>query len=388
MAFAQGKPLPRNVYQQLCKVNPEWHKNKWIAQQLGLLQAPTIENEQDLLAFHLQILGKVFSQRIHPHLSVVQQRNRQTHLQVLEQYRQLRNCPRNDYLPYRNPVFIDHKGRYCAVGYLMLKSGKKAFCQAVQRSNNFIKIREITSPEFTQWQVNSGLSLDELAWIQPYYTPQVRYEKVSYRLGTPRTPRFLDSLQSLKLNRPGYKHLLTHQFAEIFMNDQSFDVHKKLKKLRYWGKPNWKTLKKQHMAVTNLILYGGNLYAMANSIRLVESEKWQFAIFKWDSQNNQWTRFDTEAPIYTFFTHQGRLYAGGGYETFTKAMEDNMPVQKPKYTHSYLLQLQGKTWKKIDQEYGGIIFGLYRKGAQSYLATVINTSLGSKRAPIVTKTNK
>ena len=387
MMFAQAKSLkPNNLYAQLCEVNPEWRKNRPLAQQLGLLQAPTMYANQDLLAFHVQTLQKIFAKRATPHLSPTQKRNRQQHLAILEEYWQLRNCPRNYYLPFRNPVFIDHEGRYCAVGYLMLKSGKKEFCEAVQRNSNFIKIRQIQSQEFDQWQHQSGLSLDELAWIQPYYIPQTRYEEVT-TLGARRTPRFLDSLQTLKLNRPSDDYLYGHEFSKMFMGNELIDVQGTLKKLRYWEKPDWKALKRQKMELVNLTQYGTHLYVIANNRNVDGFGKAQFAIFKWTKQK-KWERFNTQFPVYAFFTYKGKLYAGGGYETYTKAIEDGRSVDKPQYTHSYLLRLDGKNWKKINQEYGGIVFGIYKKGNKSYLATVVNTSLGSKRAPILPKTNR
>ncbi|OJJ22836.1 hypothetical protein BKI52_00360 [marine bacterium AO1-C] len=382
MAFAQAKP-PANVYEQLCKVNPEWHKHRLIAQQLGLLNTPIIEAEQDLLAFHIQTLHKIFSKRTVNDLSATQQRNREKHLAVLNQYWQLRDCPRNYYLSYHNPVFIDHEGRYCAVGYLMLKSGKQEFCKAVQKNSNFIKIREIQSTEFTQWQTNSGLSLNELAWIQPYYSPQTRYEEIN-TIGTARTPRFLDSLQTFYLNRPSDYYLYNHQFSRMFMGERLLNIQKALRKSRYWGKPDWKALEKQQMSILHLTQYGAQLYVIARGQYAEDLGKTQFAIFKWNKQG-KWERFNTEFPVYVFFTHKGKLYAGGGYETHIKTTEDGMAVEKPEYTHSYLLRLDRKNWNKIDQEYGGIVFGMYRRGNKSYLATVVNTSLGGKRAPILSK---
>lgn len=386
ITFVQA--TPRNLYEQLCEVNPAWHSNHSTAQKLGLLQAPTIQNEQDLLVFHIQTLAKIFSTRSTHHLSKLQQHQRQKHLRVLKQYWQLRDCPRNYYLPYRNPVFIDHEGRYCAVGYLMLKSGQKKFCEAVQKNSNFIKIREIKSRTFAQWQAQSGLSLDELAWIQPYYTPQVRYEEIT-ELGASRTPRFLDSLRALKLNRPNDDYLYGQEFNQMFMGNQAVDVQKAMQKLRFKGKPEWKALEKQQMEVIKITLFKGQLYAMANNRMSVGYEKARFAIFRWNKQG-KWEKFMAQKPIYAFFTYKGQLYAGGGYETFTKEMEEGVSVEKPQYTHSYLIKLQGNTWKKIDREYGGIVFGIYQGGGKSYLATVVNTSIGSKRAPIPpkSKTNK
>ncbi|TAE19925.1 MAG: hypothetical protein EAZ95_00820, partial [Bacteroidetes bacterium] len=119
LGLLQAQATPQNLYEQLCEINQEWHKNRAIAESMSFLNLPPIAGEQNILSFHIETLWQIFRNRDASALSPTQQQARANNLRNLSEYAQLRDCPRNYYLPYRNPVFIDHEGRYCAVGYLM-----------------------------------------------------------------------------------------------------------------------------------------------------------------------------------------------------------------------------------------------------------------------------
>ena len=386
ISFAQAKE-PQNLYEQLCEVNQEWYKNRPIAKQLGFLQAPIIPNEQDLLVFHIQTLEKIFLAQNVTHLTPKQQAERQRNLQVLNEYWKRRDCPRNYYLPYRNPVFIDHEGRYCAVGYLMLKSGKQEFCETVQRKSNFIYIRQIKSPAFDQWQQQSGLSLDELAWIQPGYDPQIRFEIIDH-LGVDRTPRFVDSLQATKIYSPYFDQRDMFGFTRMFWDCRLMGSEEVKKYKRYTGKPDWEVLKKEHGNISALTVHRGQLYVAVDSTFHDTARSYRTRIMRWHPRGTwqQLHESNDRATIYTFFSNRGKLYAGGGSDVNSPSpQQTNHP-----FTHSYLLCFNGKVWQKIEQEYGGIIFGLVYKYGRRYLGTANNNMAGNQWAPIkkVGKTDK
>jgi hypothetical protein len=77
--------------------------------------------------------------------------------------------PQNRDSPGRHPIFIDADGRACAVAYLMTQSGATAAAQAVARRENNAYVPDMRSPELLAWLPQSGLTLDEAAWIQPAY---------------------------------------------------------------------------------------------------------------------------------------------------------------------------------------------------------------------------
>jgi hypothetical protein len=74
----------------------------------------------------------------------------------------------------RKPCFIDSTGRACAVAHLLQTSGEMKLALAINNVHQHSTISEIAAdPKFSQpltdWQIRSGLSLDELALIQPTY---------------------------------------------------------------------------------------------------------------------------------------------------------------------------------------------------------------------------
>jgi hypothetical protein len=76
----------------------------------------------------------------------------------------------------RSPCFIDSSGSACAVAYLMLSTpGHSELALRIAQKHRHSTIAEIAadaafSAEFTAWQEQSGLSLEELQLIQPTYT--------------------------------------------------------------------------------------------------------------------------------------------------------------------------------------------------------------------------
>ncbi|HSO35689.1 MAG TPA: hypothetical protein VLT33_24340 [Labilithrix sp.] len=85
--------------------------------------------------------------------------------------------PQNAHLPWRTPVFIDDHGTICAVGYLIERSVGRPLAEKVARDHRYSVLEDIASamPEVRAWVESSGLTLDELASVQPGYTPVVRW---------------------------------------------------------------------------------------------------------------------------------------------------------------------------------------------------------------------
>ena len=83
--------------------------------------------------------------------------------------------PRNEHLPWRSPVFIDDEGDICAVGYLIERSGGRSLAESIARSHRYDYLEDIaaSTPEVSDWVEGSGLSLEELASIQPGYIAEI-----------------------------------------------------------------------------------------------------------------------------------------------------------------------------------------------------------------------
>ncbi len=84
--------------------------------------------------------------------------------------------PRNDYLPYRNPVFIDRDGNVCAVGYLIERSVGRGVAEGIASTHRLDYLEDIATamPDVALWIATSGFTLDELASIQPGYQGPLR----------------------------------------------------------------------------------------------------------------------------------------------------------------------------------------------------------------------
>jgi hypothetical protein len=92
-------------------------------------------------------------------------------LGYLGDYRAKGTTPINTRLAYRSPVFIDDDGRICAVGYLIERSVGRALPERIAASHRHAFLEDIAAamPEVASWVETSGLTLDELASIQPGY---------------------------------------------------------------------------------------------------------------------------------------------------------------------------------------------------------------------------
>ncbi|MFT7582450.1 MAG: hypothetical protein ACI9MR_004132, partial [Myxococcota bacterium] len=92
-------------------------------------------------------------------------------LTYLDDYIALARTPENTALPFRNPVFLDHTGAICAVGYLIERSAGRALAETVASAFRHARLENIVLPELLEWVRDSGFTLDELASIQPAYSP-------------------------------------------------------------------------------------------------------------------------------------------------------------------------------------------------------------------------
>jgi hypothetical protein len=96
---------------------------------------------------------------------------RQAILALFDAYIEHGTTPQNDHLRWRTPVFIDDKGTICAVGYLIEQTAGRPLAERIAASHRYSFLEQIAEdlPEVRAWVAESGLTLDELAQIQPGY---------------------------------------------------------------------------------------------------------------------------------------------------------------------------------------------------------------------------
>lgn len=133
-------------------------------------RAPTSADSEALrMRTHLRYVRELLAERppARPELAA----RRAELLGYLDDYIAKGITPRNEALPWRSPVFIDDGGNICAVGYLIERSVGRALAERIARAHRYDFLEDIAAamPEVRAWVESSGLTLDELASIQPNY---------------------------------------------------------------------------------------------------------------------------------------------------------------------------------------------------------------------------
>jgi len=135
-----------------------------------------VDSEHDRMHVHLQYVRELLASR--PPISPALAGRRAELLGYLDDYIAAGITPRNTYVPWRSPVFIDADGRICAVGYLIERSVGRAVPEAIAAAHRLDYLEAIAKamPDVASWVASSGFTLDELASIQPGYEgPDVQH---------------------------------------------------------------------------------------------------------------------------------------------------------------------------------------------------------------------
>ncbi len=126
-----------------------------------------VDDEITRMRAHLDlVLGILRARTTTPALTA-----RRAHLlALLEGYRDKGSVPINLARDHRVPVFIDEAGRICAVGHLIAETAGRELAERVAARFRYHYLRDMDMPELSAWVAASGLSLEELALIQPAYS--------------------------------------------------------------------------------------------------------------------------------------------------------------------------------------------------------------------------
>jgi hypothetical protein len=171
-----AKEKEAQLLQQLINVNAQWSKQPEAKYILSQVEIKNVRTFNDWIATHLMLAEQTLRSRNVSHLSTTQIKNRLELLDKLNGYWNAKTFPVNDYLTYKNPVFIDRVGTHCAVGYLMQQSGAEQLARQIDAEQKFAFVHEIKVPGVKEWADENGFTIDELAWIQPGYPPAIDAE--------------------------------------------------------------------------------------------------------------------------------------------------------------------------------------------------------------------
>jgi len=134
------------------------------------VQIPVSENEK--IKIHLKYVEDLLRMA---QSNDAGNKSRADNILQLQQYWEKGIFPRGEYFDgdtTRRPNFRDSQGNLCAVGFLIQNSpyGGQCLVDLISRSHTFDYITDMLHlPELVAWQEKSGLSVTELAMIQPTY---------------------------------------------------------------------------------------------------------------------------------------------------------------------------------------------------------------------------
>lgn len=168
-----------SVFDHVSRVNSEWNNPVFSVDAFRNQRCDDALSERRLVQLHLQSVIHLLQSRSITGLSANQLQARANNIALLAGYAEAGSFPRNITHRGRIPVFVDDRNVPCAVGYLMLQSGYTDFVGETRTNVNNIYIRQIKSDVFTKFHAESGLTLDELALIQPGYGEYIEFEQIA-----------------------------------------------------------------------------------------------------------------------------------------------------------------------------------------------------------------
>ena len=91
---------------------------------------------------------------------------RATQLANLRAYAEAGSFPVNDDQPGLLNIFMDEEGRRCAMANLIWEDGEAALVRRTARTDNAVLLGEVTEGPLLDWILESGLTQEEVAFIQ------------------------------------------------------------------------------------------------------------------------------------------------------------------------------------------------------------------------------
>lgn len=142
---------------------------------------PTAKTNENLrIRTHFEYVLKQLKMADVSVLSPEQLDNRNQHIQNLRDYKNRNKFPLNtDFKCERRPRFVDHLGTLCAVGYLVEQSAGMELVNEINSQFEYNFIEDMKSDKLLAWQKSSGLTMTEIAMIQPCYGWE--WEKPKYQ---------------------------------------------------------------------------------------------------------------------------------------------------------------------------------------------------------------
>ncbi len=349
----------------LNEVNAEW-KNNFDGQLLAS-SVKIVNNKSfnDWIATHLMLVEQTLRQRSMQHLNAAQTRNRLKLLDELNSYWHAGIFPVNDYLPFKNPVFIDRVGTHCAVGYLMQQSGAEALAEKIDSENKFVYVKAIKTTGVSEWANENGFTIDELAWIQPGYPVAFTADDMAGGLNGNVRELAIDPASQLIYAGGSFNASIAGSACNgvaVYMNDISG-----------W---NWVPLGNgvngtiNALLIHNNKLYAGGEFTMAGTVPAKNVAVYDLATMQWQSMGS------LDSTVNSFAVYNNEIYAGG---RFTGLVSKWTGSQWQDITSGFIYNGEARTLEVYNNELiiGGnfeLLTGAIRKNVAAYDGTYMNSS--------------
>ncbi len=298
------------TFNHLAEVNQEWLKQNDLPKSV-FTELTTFKTDVERIQIHLKWVEQTLRLRNADHLSKTQKANRMRHLDVLKSYWQAATFPINIYHKERQPYFKDHLGTHCAVGYLLHKDGQDAFVNFIKNKNNYAYIHELTIyPQLGEWAKVNGFTVEELAWIQPGYSPpNYNHAPLGNNGGVN------GDIHAMKSNPDSTLLVIAGDFTVIDGVSANGIIG--------WDGNTWQTFG----SGVDGAIYD---FAWRNNQTLIvvgdfKINNQQVNIASWDGSTSTWTPLQTGdmgGSVYTIFASWNDIYIGGDFQ---KVNGVNMP---------------------------------------------------------------
>lgn len=309
---------PVSTFDKLADVNKCWKEQADLDE---LILLPYSERTDEAwIKLHLTLVEKKLRSRDCKSLNPQQRKNRLACLDHLHSYMLAGRFPQNEDYTYRTPIFIDKYDNFCAVGYLIKVSGYEKLSRMIQSKTNLAYVRQMKYPELLDWANEHGFTVDELAWIQPTYSPKCSLKPVGKGLQGEVLELFPDSAgqklyaggsfitadSSITVNNIAYVTqsggVYTWHAMGSGINGNVYAIAKyngnifvaggfssaggsAVSNIAYWDGAAWHAAGCLDGLVKDLVVFNGNLYAagdfdLCNSTGEVNFAKWNGTVWQ------------------------------------------------------------------------------------------------------------
>jgi hypothetical protein len=323
-----------HLFEQMKTVNAQWQYQPEALPVLQDLPETRFGSFTEQISMHLKLVEKVLRARNNERWNPGQLENRMRLLNELAVYSTKAIYPVNDYLPYKNPVFIDRNNTHCAVGYLMMVSGHDDLARKIDKEQKFAFVHEIKVKGVKEWADEFGFSIDELAWIQPGYPPAFTTVDLSNGLN--------GTVHCTAINPVDQTLYAGGEFTSSVNGQPCSYVAQYVSGFAGWdwvGVGNGLNGKVNAMVFQNNKLYAGGDFTMAGGVSVSH-----VAVF--DVISGQWQALGSlDSAVNALAFYNNELYAGG---RFTGMLAKWDGTQWLDVTNSYVYGQEIRTLEVFD----------------------------------------